>query len=410
MSDVAEQARVGGDHPLSGVRVVDASSSYAGPTAAMYLGDLGADVIKIERPRTGDDARAWGPPFVGEDAAWFLSANRNKKSVCLDLSSEAGRGTLRRLLGTSDVFIQNLNPGKLRRAGLHPEDLCAAHPGLICCVISGFGLDGPQSERPGYDLIAQARSGLMSLTGPAGGAPERVSAPVSDVVSGMLAALAISAALVRKERTGRGEVVDVSLLEADLALIAPRVAAFLAGEPEPKPSGATDSVLAVYQTFPTADRPLALAVGNDGMWRRCCEVLELGEAVANDPGLADNAGRRDRRAELIALIAGRMKTRPAQHWLDAFGAAGVPCQPMLALGEVVADEQVRAREIIGSYLSAGGHAFEAVRAPWRLASNGRGPDRVAPALGADTVDVLASAGFSQIEIDALLKTGLAWQS
>ena len=306
--DSSASSAIDGGHPLSGVRVIDASSSYAGPTAAMYLGDLGAEVIKIERPRSGDDARSWGPPFIGEEAAWFLSGNRNKKSVCLDLSSSTGRATLRRILGDTDVFIQNLNPGKLRRAGLHPEDLCAAHPRLICCVISGFGLDGPQSERPGYDLIAQARSGLMSLTGPAGGQPERVSAPVSDVVSGMLAALTISAALVRQQRTGVGEIVDISLLEADLALIAPRVASFLAGEPEPRPSGGTDSVLAVYQTFATADRPVALAIGNDGMWQRCCEVLELGDVVAGDPDLSTNAGRRSRRAELIALIGDRMTT------------------------------------------------------------------------------------------------------
>ena len=199
--------------PLSGVRVVDLSSSYAGPTATMYLGDMGADVIKVERPETGDDARFWGPPFVGEEAAWFLSANRNKRSVCLNISDEEGHSVLLRLLGSADVFVENLNPGKLGRLRLDPETLRSRFPRLIYCALSGFGLDGPDRDRPGYDLIAQARSGLMSVTGARGGTPQRVSTALSDIVAGMAAAFTISSALVRQQRSGEGELIDVALLD-----------------------------------------------------------------------------------------------------------------------------------------------------------------------------------------------------
>ena len=219
-----------GEGPLSGVRVVDVSTSYAGPTATMYLGDMGADVIKVERPETGDDARLWGPPFVGDEAggesAWFLSANRNKRSVCLDLSTQEGLAALMRLLDGTDVFVENINPAKLEKRGLDPKALRERFPRLIYCALSGFGLDGPDRARPGYDLIAQARSGLMSVTGAKGGTPQRVSTALSDVVAGMMAAFAVAAALVRQQSTGEGELVDVSLLDADLALMAPRVASW----------------------------------------------------------------------------------------------------------------------------------------------------------------------------------------
>jgi crotonobetainyl-CoA:carnitine CoA-transferase CaiB-like acyl-CoA transferase len=393
--------------PLAGIRVIDLSSSYAGPTATMYLGDLGADVIKVERPDGGDDTRTWGPPFIAGESAWFLSANRNKRSVCIDVTSADGRELLLRLIDSADVFVENLNPGKLARLGLAPDAVCERSPQLIYCAISGFGLDGPDRDRPGYDLIAQARSGLMSVTGAKDGMPQRVSTALSDVVTGLIAAFTISAALVRRATTGEGELIDVSLLESDLALLAPRIAAFAAGDPEPAPSGGTDSVLSVYQPFQTADAPIVLAVGNDRMWQRCCDVLEL-QDLARDPELATNAGRRGRRAELIAAIAGRLAERPAGAWIERFAAAGVPCQPVQFLSDVLADPQISARGVIGEYEHPAAGAFRTVRAPWRLGSTGRGPALAAPMLGAHTAEVLREVGISEEEAERLLACGVAW--
>ena len=345
---------------------------------------------------------------MGGESAWFLSANRNKRSVCIDLGSPDGVAVLLRLLETADVFIENLNPGKLERLGLAPDTLLARQPDLVYCALSGFGLDGPDHDRPGYDLIAQARSGLMSVTGAAGGMPQRVSTALSDVVTGLFAAFTISAALVRRGQTGEGELIDVSLLESDLALMAPRIASYLAGDPEPRPSGGTDSVLAVYQPFPTADDPIVLAVGNDRMWTRCCDVLGL-EALGADPGLATNAGRRERRGEVVAAVAERLATAPAAEWLAAFAAAGVPCQPVQRLSQVVEDRQVTARGAIGEHDHPRAGRYRAVRAPWRLASTGRGPERLPPTLGEHTAEVLREAGVAPEEIDELLRRDLVWE-
>lgn len=394
--------------PLTGVRVVDISTSYAGPTAAMYLADMGAGVVKVERPGSGDDTRSWGPPFLGGESAWFMSANRDKRSVCLDFSRDEGREVLMRLLDGADVFVENLNPGKLERRGLDPATLRARFPRLIYCALSGFGLSGPDRDQPGYDLIAQARSGLMSVTGEPGGTPQRVSTALSDVVAGMVAAFAVSAALVRQQRTGEGELVDVSLLEADLALMAPRVASYLAGEVEPRPSGGTDSVLAVYQPFETADRPIVIAVGNDRMWLRFCEVLEL-DHLKDDASLATNAGRRERRDEVIEAIATRLRERPASYWLESLRAAAVPCQAIQYLSEVVEDSQVVAREVLIEAEHPLAGTVRTVGSPWRFGTDGpRDGRRPAPLLGAETLEVLQEAGYGAGEIDELLREGAAW--
>ena len=393
--------------PLEGVRVVDISSSYAAPTASMYLGDMGADVIKIEPPRRGDDARSWGPPFIGEEAAWFLAVNRNKRSVCLDLRSEQGLAVLHRLLASADVFIENINPTKLSRRGLDPESITARYPRIVYCAVSGFGLNGAERGRPGYDLIAQARSGLMSVTGPAGGAPERVSTALSDIAAGTIAAFAVTAALYRQQRTGQGDVVDVSLLEAALAFMSPRVASYLAGDPEPRPSGGTDSVLSVYQPFEAADRPLVVAVGNDEMWRRFCATVGL-DGMAAEPRFATNALRRQHRQEIIAAVRERLKTRSAAEWLDAFGDARIPCAPIQYLSEVMSDPQVVDREAIVELEHPLAGPFHIVRQPWQLASQNGVRPTPAPVLGVDTVPVLCEAGYSEDQIAEMLEGGVVW--
>ncbi|KAA9162651.1 CoA transferase [Amycolatopsis acidicola] len=389
--------------PLAGLKVVDMTTSYAGPTASMYLADLGADVIKVERPGAGDDARSWGPPFVRDTSAWFASANRNKRSVVINLRDPRGLRTLRRLIGEADVFMENLNPGKLASLGIDHETVRAESPRLIYCAMSGFGLDGPDSALPGYDLAAQARSGIMSVTGPKGGSPQRVSSALSDVVTGMCAALAVSAAVVRQREHGDGELIDVSLLDSDLAVMAPRIAAYLAGEPEPAPSGGTDSVLAVYQSFATADRDLAIAIGNDPIWRRFCDVIGTPELGA-DPELADNAGRRVHRERLVAAVTEKLAGRTAAEWQKILGEAGIPCSLVQGLSEVVEDPQVVARGALLPVPGTGG-ALHSVHSPFRFGSIPRPRNTAFPALGAHTREVLGEHGFTDEDIDTLIAEG-----
>ena len=393
--------------PLRGVTVIDMTTSYAGPTATMYLADMGANVIKVERPGSGDDCRSWGPPFKDGWSAWYVSANRNKRSICLDISSEEGRAVLGRLLDSADVFVQSLNPSKLHSLQLHPEQIRASHPNLVYCAISGFGLTGEDQALPGYDLIAQARSGLMSVTGETGGLPQRVSTALSDIVTGITAAFAISAALVGRGSITTGRTIDVSLLDVDLALMAPRIAAFLAGEPEPSPSGATDSVLAIYQTFETADRPIVIAVGNDRMWQKLCTVVELDE-LAGDLRFQTNEGRREHRKDLVAKLQSVLVVKNAAEWVNRLTAAGVPASPINFLADVVDDPHVQSRNSLTSIEIEGVGPFSVVNSPWRL--DGRPAAHRAPKrLGEDTHQVLHWVGLDEAEVEELGRKGVVCQ-
>ncbi|MCU1636482.1 MAG: CoA-transferase [Cryobacterium sp.] len=388
--------------PLAGLTVVDLTTSYAGPTASMYLADLGATVVKVERPGKGDDARAWGPPFVNGASAWFASANRNKKSVVVNVRHPDGIRVLHDLIGSADVFMQNLNPGKLAKLGVDHQTLAAKYPNLIYCALSGFGLNGPDHDLPGYDLVAQARSGIMSVTGAKGGSPQRVSTALSDIVTGMCAALAISAAAVRQARTGEGEVIDVSLLDTDLAIMAPRIAAHLAGEPEPAPSGGTDSVLAVYQSFPTADRDIVVAIGNDAMWQRLCAVTGL-EDLAAEPSYADNEGRQAHRREICDRVAEKLQRGTAAEWVALLGKHAVPASLIQSLSEVVSDPQVLARKALLPVPD--GDGLHSVHSPFRLASQPEPRNERFPELGADTAAVLQRLGYEPETIEQLVKDG-----
>jgi crotonobetainyl-CoA:carnitine CoA-transferase CaiB-like acyl-CoA transferase len=392
--------------PLDDVRVIDISSSYAAPTASMYLGDMGAEVIKIE-PLSGDDARGWGPPFLNGEAAWFLSVNRNKQSLCLDIRRPAGREVLFKLLESADVFVENLNPAKLEKHGLGLTALAERFPGLVICAMSGFGLHGPDSGLPGYDLIAQARSGLMSVTGD--GVPQRVSTALSDVAAGTVAAFAIAAALVRQRTTGNGEVIDVSLLEADLAFMAPRITSYLAGDDEPRPCGGRDSVVAVYQVFQTTDRPIVVAVGNDRHWQRACGALGLGRLL-EQPDLATNAGRRARRAEVVGTFQKVLSTMTAHEALGTLQAAGVPSSRINSLSEVVADPQVVARNAIITQPHPRAGVFRGVAPPWRLASESDGGILAMPAplRGEHGRRILSDLGLDNTTIEDLTEEDVVW--
>jgi len=393
--------------PLKGITVVDISSSYAAPTASMFLGDMGADVIKIE-PIRGDDARTWGPPFINGEAAWFLSVNRNKRSLCLDIRDEPGRAILFKLLERADVFIENLNPAKLERHGLALDALRERFPRLVICAMSGFGMDGPDSHLPGYDLIAQARSGMMSVTGE-DGVPTRVSTALSDVAAGMVASFAITSALVRQQRTGVGEVVDVALLEADLAFMAPRIASYLAGEEEPRPSGGRDSVVAIYQRFDTADRPIVVAVGNDRLWLKACAALGLGHLAA-DPDLATNAGRRARRDEVVDEFQVVLAQMGSAEALTALQDAGVPCSTIKSISEVVSDPQVLARQAIYEQDHPVAGPVKLVSSPWLLHSmrEARTSHTPAPGRGEHGRQILGELGLDEDRIDQLMKDGVVW--
>ena len=321
--------------PLAGIRVADFSRVLAGPLATMVLADLGADVVKIERPGAGDDTRGWGPPFVGDDAAYFLSLNRNKRSVALDLASGEGALAARRLALASDVVIENFRPGLMAHFGLGFEGLSAERPELVYCSLTAFGEEGGSASRPGYDIIVQALSGLMSITGHPGGEPTKVGVALLDVVCGLYTANAIQAALIRRGETGRGGRVSVSLFDASVAAMVNQAANHLLGGLVPGPLGNQHPNIVPYQLFEAADRPFILAAGNDRLFERTCEVLGRPELAA-DERFATNEARVRNRESLIPLLSEAFATRTAAEWLEALESAAVPCAPVRAMDEVFA--------------------------------------------------------------------------
>ena len=328
---------------LPKVRVVDLTSSIAGPYATMLLSDFGAEVIKVER-LAGDDARQWGPPFLDGESLWFLAVNRNKKSLALDYASERGRRVLAALLDTADVVVTNQLPGVQKKLGHDAATLRATRPRLIHVSLTGFGLTGRYAGLPCYDLVAEGYSGVMDLTGPADAEPQKVGAPAADMLAGADAALAVLAALHRREATGQGAGIDISLTESMIRFMSPRILPYLGSGEVPRRTGGRDSVIAIYQTFETGDLPMTLGLGNDAIWRRFWDAVGHPEEAAA-AHLATNADRRVHRAEIVARIQAILSREPRAEWLRRFAAAKVPAGPIYRLDEMVVDEHFGDRSL-----------------------------------------------------------------
>jgi len=334
--------------PLQGIRVVELARVLAGPWCGQLLADLGAEVIKVERPGAGDDTREWGPPFVtgagGENlgAAYYHSCNRGKQSVAIDIATDEGQAEVRALLADADVVIENYKVGGLVKYGLDPARLCADFPQLVVCSITGFGQTGPYAHRAGYDYIVQAMSGFMSLTGEPDGAPQKAGIAYADIFTGMYSTVAILAALRRRDVTGAGAHVDMALLDSQVAVLANQAANYLASGMVPKRMGNAHVNVVPYQVFATADGQLVIAVGNDGQYRKLCAILGVPE-WADDPRFVNNAARLANRAELIPLLAAKIAAWDAQPLSLALEAEGVPAGPINDLAQVFADPQVQAR-------------------------------------------------------------------
>jgi crotonobetainyl-CoA:carnitine CoA-transferase CaiB-like acyl-CoA transferase len=364
------------------MRVLDLSRVLAGPLCTMALGDLGADVIKVERPGSGDETRQWGPPWVSgpgwRESAYYLCANRNKRSITADLGTPAGAARVRELARTADVLVENFAPGTLERFGLGYEALAAANPRLVLCSITGYGSDGPETGRPGYDFAVQARSGWMAVTGEPGGEPVKAGVAVVDVLTGQNAAIGILAALRERERSGRGQRLEVALMDSALAGLVNVAQAALVGA-EPKRYGNAHPTIVPYQAFAAADREMVVAVGNDAQWRRLCGVLEASE-LSDDTRFATNPDRVEHRDALRELLAARLRERPAAEWLARLEAAGVPCAPVQSVPEAIGDRVVRERGTVWA-LEMRGVPLEMVGAPIRLERTPAAARRPPPALG-----------------------------
>ena len=378
--------------PLEGVRVLDLSRVLAGPWATQLLADLGADVIKVERPGEGDDTRHWGPPWHehgGEKvAAYFLAANRGKRSVAIDFATEEGAALVRRMATDVDVVVENFRVGGLKKFGLDAESLRAADPRLIYASITGFGQDGPYAQRAGYDYIIQGMGGLMSLTGvpdgEPGGGPMKVGVAVADLFTGMYTANAILAALYRREQTGEGATIDMALLDAQLAMLANQASNSLVSGVDPKRLGAGHPNIVPYQPFKAADQPIIIAVGNDRQFAKLAEILGHPE-WATDPAYATNAARVAARAALVPIIGEIIATRPAAEWLSYLEEAGIPAGPINTISQALADPQPVHR---GSRISAGGGALgdvPMVGSPIRLDGERTDAPLPPPALGEHSV-------------------------
>ncbi len=392
---------------LKDIRILDITRALAGPFCTMMLGDLGAEVIKVERPGRGDESRGWGPPFVGEpygpypgESAYFLSTNRNKQSITINLKSTQGQQIIRQLAMKSDVFVENYRTGVLDKMGLGYQDLQALNPGLVYCSISGYGRTGPYAERPGYDAILQAEGGMMGITGPVEGPPSRAGIPIIDINTGMFAATAILAALRARDLTGEGQLIDISLFDAHVALLANVAGNYLVGGNPPQRYGNGHPNLTPYQAFQAKDRWFVVGAANENQWALLCKVIGR-EDVKDDPRFASNGERIAHRGELNDLLSEVFITRAAEEWLKDLREGGLPCGPINSIPDVFAHPQAVPRSLIVESEHPTAGTVKSSGFPYKLSKTPADIHRPPPMLGEHNQDVLINLlGYSPEDVAA----------
>jgi formyl-CoA transferase len=395
---------VEGKLPLAGVRVVDLTRVMTGPYCTMMLADMGAEVIKVEQPGKGDDTRAWGPPFSAGEANYYLSVNRNKRSIALDLKSEGGKAILWKMIETADVVVENFSPGTIGRLGFDYDAVAARRPEIVYCSISGFGQTGPGRNWTAYDLILQGMSGIMSLTGQEDGPPTRVGIPIADMTSGMFAAYATVAALYRKANGGGGEFIDASLLGAQVSMLTYYTVNYHMNGIVARRVGNRHPTIAPYDTYPTADGFICLAIGNDALWGRFCGVMGWPE-LANDPRYARNQDRVARYQELTAMITAKFATMTTAELLAALGAVNVPCGPISSIDEVFANSQTQHERLARTVEHPTIGPLTVPGMPYHLRTADLEVNLPPPLLGEHTDTILTELGFDEAAIDTLRASG-----
>jgi formyl-CoA transferase len=398
--------------PLQGIRILDLTRALAGPYCTMMLGDLGADVIKVERPGWGDESRGWGPPFVGEpygpypgESAYFVGTNRNKRSITVNFKSPAGQEVVHGLVRVSDVLVENFRTGVLDKMGLGYESLHGLNPRLVYCSISGYGRTGPYAERPGYDVIVQAEGGMMGIIGPEDGPPYRVGVPIIDINSGMFAATAILAALHTRDQTGEGQLVDVSLMDSAVALLANVAANYLVGGAEPRRLGNAHPNIAPYEAFRARDRWFALAAANERQWAILCDTVGRPD-LKDDPRFATNAERVTNRPALLEVLNEVFGTRDADEWLADLRDTGLPCGPINAIPDVFEHPQAEARNLAMEAQHPTAGPVQLPGFPYKLSSTPAMVRLPPPLLGQHTEEVLTELlGYSAVDVTTLREQG-----